>query len=238
MNKFNIFLVIVSFIGFTGSAQELQSLSEVEQHKYEMRVYSGYGSLYSDVPTNKNYMVYGADFGYAVLPYLNVHFDIQTGKYKGGDRMSERQHYMEFTNQFVSTNVIGKFFPLRLVADSRDPENPTALKHFQGFYIATGIGLHFNNVKAYNTSDPNVGYLNNNSDMNMYIPAEVGFSYPIVHFGKLPGSAEAKSSLYINVGYRYNFNFSDSWDGYNPTVSSNEHNDASSAFLFGLGLTF
>ncbi|MBX9448482.1 MAG: hypothetical protein KL787_01635 [Taibaiella sp.] len=206
--------------------------------QFEGKVYGGYGTMYSDVPTTKNHMVYGADFGYAVLPYLNIHLDLQTGKYKGGDRTSDRQYYMEFTNQFFSAGILGKWYPLKMVSQPENKQNPTALKHFQGLYISTGLGFHFNNVKAFNTSNPDIGYLNNNKDVNMYVPAELGISYPIVHFGKEADASASQRFLFVNVAYRYNFNFSDSWDGYDPALSSNQHNDASSVFLLGVGINF
>lgn len=206
--------------------------------QFEGKVYGGYGTMYSDVPTTKNYIVYGADFGYAVLPYLNIHLDLQAGKYEGGDHTSDRQYYMEFTNQFFSTGILGKWYPLKMVSQPEDKQNPTALKHFQGLYISSGLGFHFNNVKAFNTSDPDIGYLNNNKDINMYVPAELGFSYPIVHFGKADGASTSSKFIFLNIAYRYNFNFSDSWDGYDPALGSNKHNDATSTFLLGVGVNF
>lgn len=229
-------LLLIASLGlfFSGKAQSnhlppLSSGTDPMFNKFEAQIYTGITRIYCDVNSVNTTSSFGGNIAYRVNNFLSLSFDLQKGLYSGGDRNSEKVYHMEFKNRYITSSFSARLHPFALPGMDTDILNT--------LYIAAGVGAHFNNVTANSSLMTQVGYLNNNNDANFYIPLEVGVSIPLFTWKSMHG-ASAVNSLSLFTGYRYNLGFSDTWDGYIPSVTANAHNDGSGSILAGLLFKF
>lgn len=223
MKKYLVLLLAVVIGNYTNAQKAL--IGDL----YEVYAYGGMTRIFCDVNTVSNTGTGGIGFGLKVHNYFSMNFDIQRGQYKGGNKNDQGQYYMEFVNNYTTTTMTTRFYPFLIPYNRIDA--------MDRLYLSTGVGLHFNDVVGNNSTVPGVGFLQNNNDVNLFVPMEIGYTFPILRW-RQPMIEKGMSSLNVLIGYRYNLSFSDVWDGYTPTVNANQHNDASGTGFIGLSYSF
>lgn len=225
-NLLLLFFLSSSYMGF----------SQKDVSKYRIGIYGGLNFPYCDIDETQSGMVLGVNAGYKIQAWLSLYLDVQYGLLRGGNNNNnEELPYMDFTNRYIALAVQPRFYFMNIRG-----YNPSK-KYLNGLYVSAGAGMIINNVTAHNPGTEEAGYLNDNQDKNIILPLELGYTVPLMNFGKEDISIQEKVNkkyLSLHIAGRYNVGFSDSWDGYDPRINQNKSNDGFASIIAGLVYSF
>ncbi len=221
--------LLAALLPLSGWAQsEARASDEGSPSRFGISVNGGLTFSFTDVSKSKTAPVVGLGAHYFATKYAHVNIDVQKGSMKGGVPVQDGVNEMGFENSFFYAVLTARLFPVALV---RNDNNNKALSLLSCVYGGTGIGILSSSVKSNEINMPDYGSLREYSGTDIVVPVKVGFILPVV-------SLNNSKKLSINVDYRVNLCLTDKIDGYVPTVSANERNDAYNQLTAGLMLQF
>lgn len=159
------------------------------------------------------------NFNYNSGPYINYVFELQVGRLEGGDSLKSSTG-RQFENHFSAF-----LFRAQLQAgEFLDYSNSRFANSMKNLYVSAGIGYIVNHIVA--KSADKRGYIiqGDNNAQVPFLPLRLGYEFKIYNDYNQP-------SVKIDIGYQYNFVFSDSLDGYS---SAKSNNDAYAQFTIGV----
>lgn len=212
--------------------------NKVQAQHYSAQVYTGINNYYGDLNTSDRNISVGLNAGYHLKPWASLHADVQFGKLSASrDKSGDEQ--MSFTNNYTTVAAMGRVHFLNISPISKSVETQ---KYLNGLYAGVGLGIFLSNRNVYDPHVPQIGYIAEKQATDFFIPLEIGYQLPLVQFTKNTDAANTgdvrSSQLLLTAFYRYNLGFSDGWDGYKPTLSSNKNNDGMDLIAIGLQYQF
>ncbi|WP_118952685.1 outer membrane beta-barrel protein [Taibaiella helva] len=167
--------------------------------------------------------VFGVGLHYFSLSFLQIGLDGQVGWLKGGKSGEAESAQTGFKDRFTVLCLSFRFFPGAL-ADN--PGRDKVLQALSGIYAGSGLGYLHNDGKANPMPLAIYGSKNNYKNSTLYIPLELGVNIPLAR--------QKKNLFLLNLNFRAGLCLSDEVDGYVPTVTANQHNDAFSTLTAGV----
>jgi len=158
---------------------------------------------------------------YNQTPFINYVGELQLGEFTGSSNYSAISK-RDFSTKFATASLRGQLQAGQLL----HYYNNSLLNALKNFYISSGLGA------IYSRTDVNSIVFQNNqykpassvaSDYALFIPARLGYEFKIFNYDKEP-------FIKIDIGYQYNYLFSDKLDGYKNGSS----NDSFSQFSVGI----
>jgi len=167
-------------------------------------------AVMADVNTLKIAPSIHFNFNYNQSPYVNYVLELQVGRLEGGDSVKSSSG-RQFENHFTAF-----LFRAQLQAgEFIDYSTSPFMNVMKNWYVSTGIGYIANHIVAKSLDKRNPAYaVGDNNAQVPFIPARIGYEFKIYNDYNQP-------SVKIDIGYQYNFVFSDNLDGYS-TLASNK----------------
>lgn len=159
------------------------------------------------------------NFNYNQSPFVNYVFELQVGRLEGGTLESSSGR--KFENHFTAFSFRGQLQAGEFLDYSSSP----FMNVMKNWYASAGIGYIVNHIVY--RSDDKRGYIIP-GDYNAqvpFLPVRIGYEFKLYNQYSQP-------SVRIDLGYQYNFVFSDNLDGYNNSSTAN--NDAYAQFTIGV----
>jgi hypothetical protein len=159
------------------------------------------------------------NFNYNQSPFTNYVFELQVGRLEGGTLASSSGR--KFENHFTSFSFRGQLQAGEIVDYSTSP----FLNAVKNLYVSAGIGYIVNHIVYKSLDKRNPAYaVGDNNAQTPFLPLRLGYEFKIYNDFNQP-------SVKIDIGYQYNFVFSDELDGYKTAASNN---DAYAQFSIGV----
>lgn len=213
----------------------LTSYAQVNFHKLSIGGGVGATVSYADVRENsQSYAGYGS-FNYNFTPYVVAELEVQAGKIKGGDIVTN-PHNRQFVNGYMAAYVGGRV-ALGQFIDYSDNKFLSVIK---GLYIGTGIGAIKNKMTYIVRYKPNtqtaenpLGYKFPGEDksVNILLPVNLGMNF---YFR----DGYDKLRYILNFNYQGNFTFGEGLDGYDDPMATFKNNNPDFYTLFSVGIKY
>lgn len=188
--------------------------------QYDLGFSVGFNQFYGDPISSAGTRTLHFNFNYNQSPFLNYIFEFGTGKLAGGNAIKDT-----YGRQF-SANYTSYAFRVQLQGgEVLDYSQSPVANVFKNLYVGTGIGIIYSNItdiNRYSYIVPGFYTPGVNSSNPVFIPARIGYELKIFNKYQEPG-------IKIDIGYQYNFVFSDDLDGF----TAGNKNDAFAQFTIG-----
>lgn len=158
--------------------------------------------------------VFGAYYNH-LTEYATLSIEAQLGKIAGGNQLTD-PYKRQFSNYygavlFCADVQAGTFFAIQ--------ETP-AKNTLRNIYAGSGIGVLFNSMRFIQRSpvSGNTPYAGADKSTNFLLPLRFGYELKF---------ADNRNEIRyrVDVGYQFNFTFSEGLDGYDEPVSGNKNPD-------------
>ena len=220
MVKFILRAAVITFIvcctSFISKAQ-----IGYDYAQYDVGVAVGFNQFYGDVITSKSSNALYFNFDYNQTPFLNYIFEFSAGKLQGGDAINDR-----YGRQF-SANYTSYAFRIQLQGgEILDYSDSKVANVFKNLYAGAGLGILYSNISSINRySNVLPGFYTPGVDKGnpLFLPVRIGYEFKIFNRYQAP-------SVKIDLGYQYDFVFSDDLDGFR----AGDKNDAFAQFVIGV----
>lgn len=153
--------------------------------------------------------------------FTTVIAEIQMGQLAGGDSINNYSG-RQFTNQFNSFCFRGQMQLGRVFENFPDA--------VQRIYLSSGIGGISNNITKVSRSSiliPGYGTTGKDKSINFFVPARIGYEFPIKN-------AYKETMFKIDLGFQYNFVLGDEIDGYTVGKFKDTYSQLSVGFKKGV----
>lgn len=219
------FLIVATFI-FAISTLSVKAQLGYGFHPVDIGFGFGYNKAYTDAETIKSTASAHLNIGYNFSPFTNFVVEYQNGKLSGGDALTTRSG-RQFTNSFNSVA-----FRIQLQAgEFYDYSKSPFLNAFKNFYVASGVGVVFNNITEINRESIQVtGYRTDGKDKSeeLYIPVRIGYEIKLYNQYDEP-------SVKIDIGYQHQFIMGDNLDGFQAGAQNDSFSQIFLGIKFGIG---
>lgn len=189
--------------------------------QYDFGVSGGINSASTDAETVKNTGVLGLNFTYNQTPFINYVFELQLGRFSGGDSVNTISG-----RQFVN-NYTALVFKAQLQAGELYDYSGSSLGNaFKNLYISSGVGTIYNHMAVINRASlyvPDFVATGLNDSQEIFIPVKLGYEFKLYNDYQEP-------SFKIDIGYQYNFLLGDQLDG----IKAGKYFDTFSQFTVGV----
>jgi hypothetical protein len=189
--------------------------------RYDVGFSLGFNQFYGDVVTSKGTKGVSFNFNYNQSPFVNYIFEAQFGKLAGGDAVND-----PLGRQFSADYQYYAFRVQLQAGELIDYSLSPAANALKNLYVGTGVGIIYDKIASINRySIQYPGYYTPglNKSNAAFIPARIGYEFKIFDKYQQP-------SIKVDLGYQYNFVFSDNLDGFN----AGQLKDAYSQFIIGV----
>ncbi|QEC78010.1 hypothetical protein [Mucilaginibacter ginsenosidivorax] len=159
------------------------------------------------------------NFNYNQSPFVNYVFELQVGRLEGGTLASSSGRMFE--NHFTAFSFRGQLQAGEFLDYSSSP----FMNVMKNWYVSTGIGYISNHIVSKTDDKRGLQYTpaGDNNAQAPFVPARIGYEFKLYNQYSQP-------SVKIDLGFQYNFAFSDNLDGY----TSAGNNDAYAQFTIGV----
>jgi hypothetical protein len=228
-NNLKTVVLLAGFCPLFAQAQEANVEDQKSPSLFKVSVLGGGTFSFTDVTPSQSAGFAGVGLEYGFAKFLSVGVDVNKGSLKGGVAVNEaNKDIMGFKSDIFSAVLTARFMPFALI---KQKNNKSIISILSYLYGGTGLGMVSYKTESNQIANPDYGVLNEEQRSDFLLPVEVGFGYPVASFGK-------RSKLFVNLNYRVNLCLGDEIDGYVPTVTANEKNDAFNTFGVGIGIGF
>ncbi|HEY9196783.1 MAG TPA: hypothetical protein VIM77_10975, partial [Mucilaginibacter sp.] len=149
------------------------------------------------------------NFNYNQTPYVNYVFELQVGRLEGGDSVLSTSG-RQFENHYTALLLRGQL----QAGEFLDYSSSKVMNAMKNFYVSAGIGYMINHIVAKSLDKRNPAYaVGDNNAQVPFVPLRFGYEFKLFNQYSQP-------SVKIDLGFQYNFVFSDEMDGY-ATAKSN-----------------
>ena len=189
--------------------------------QYDLGVSVGFNQFYGDAITAKSTNTLHFSLNYNQTPFLNYIVEFGAGKLSAGDALHDlygRQFTANYTSYAFRVQVQG--------GEVLDYSDSQIINAFKNVYLGTGLGIIYSNIteiNRYSNRLPGFYTPGINKSNPVFIPARIGYELKIFNKYEQP-------SFKIDVGYQYNFVFTDDLDGFR----AGGKNDAFSEITLGI----
>lgn len=228
-SKLKTIAFLAGFCPLLAQAQD-ENLEDYQSPSlFKVSILGGGTFSFTDVTPSQSAGFAGLGLEYGFAKYLSVGVDVNKGGLKGGVAVNDaNKDIMGFKSNIFSAALTARFMPFALI---KQKNNKSIISILSYLYGGTGLGIVSYKTESNKIANPDYGVLNEEQRSDFLIPVEVGFGYPVASFGK-------RSKLFVNLNYRVNLCLGDEIDGYVPTVTANERNDAFNTLGVSIGIGF
>ena len=151
------------------------------------------------------------NFNYNQSPYVNYVLELQVGRIEGGDSVKSSSG-RQFENHFTSFLFRAQLQAGEFIDYSASP----FMNVMKNWYVSAGVGYIANHIvaKSLDKRDPTFALGDNNAQAP-FVPLRLGYEFKLYNDYNQP-------SVKIDIGYQYNFVFSDNLDGYSTQASNKD----------------
>ena len=158
-------------------------------------------------------------------PYTNFVFEAQLGRFAGGDSL--KSPGTQFTSSFSAYILRGQL-QLGEFIDYSDSHFNNAIKNL---YLSAGLGYLVNHITGKSNTyilTPGLTTSTYNRSHQPFIPIRIGYEFKLFNTYQQP-------SFKVDLGYQYNYVFSDNVDGYTYGKNKDAYTQFSIGVKFAIG---
>lgn len=233
MKKFILFFILATFSVIA------QAQSGYNYYEWGFGGGIGYGKGYTDTKKQDYHPIFNVNIAYNYNPYLPIALEFQLGTLSGGGRTRDKDASgRQYKNNFKALILHSDF----QAGDLIDYSDNGILNVVKNFYLGTGIGAVFNNMKDIQRTNLYIengpigttrGFEGKDKSVNMVLPLRIGYEFKIYDDYDQVGYT-------ITIGYEHNYTFGEGLDGYNddPQIFKNNAPDQYAHFTLGFRYNF
>jgi hypothetical protein len=217
IKKTTLLTFLVCFTFFIAKAQLGYNYSQ-----YDLGTSVGINQVFGDAQTQPYTTSIHFALTYNYTPYTNFVFEVQLGKFKGGDSINTASG-RQFTNDFSAYIFRGQIQAGELIDYSRSQ----FMNSIKGLYISAGVGYmvnHITNINRNSIQYPGFYTDGLNDSMEPFLPFRIGYELKIFNRYEQP-------TVKFDLGYQYNLVLGDDLDGF---AAVKGHHDIYTQFTFGV----
>ena len=217
IKKTTLLTFLVLFTVFIAKAQLGFNYSQ-----YDLGTSVGINQVYGDAQTQPYTSSVHFNLTYNYTPYTNFVFEVQLGKFKGGDSVNNASG-RQFTSDFSAYIFRGQIQAGEVIDYSRNQ----FLNSLKGLYISAGIGYlvnHITNINRNSIQYPGFYTDGVNDSMEPFIPFRVGYELKLFNRYEQP-------TVKFDLAYEYNLVLGDDVDGF---AAIKGHHDIYTQFSIGV----
>lgn len=202
----------------------------IPENKYKIEFNSGITLPYSDVQNTEPGMIVALGGSYFPYRFLGFGMVFQQGRLQEG-YYNVSKLGMAYRDKFFSAGIGLEFHPFLLLKQKN-----TKIEKFLDLYAGIGIGGIYSNVRSEKVSEYlNAGTIPYYQGLNLIIPLELGYTFPIYTYYNIPVYTEVhRKRVMFQANFKYNLSTSDKLDGYMPITANNKKNDGFLQFTIGI----
>jgi hypothetical protein len=217
IKKITLFTFLICFSVFIVKAQKGFNYSQ-----YDLGTSVGFNQVFGDAQTQPYTQSIHFALTYNYTPYTNFVFEVQLGKFQGGDSVANASG-RQFTNDFSAYIFRGQLQAGEFIDYSRGP----LFNSLKGLYVSAGIGYmvsHITNINRNSIQYPGFFTDGLNDSMEPFIPLRIGYELKLFNKYEQP-------NIKFDFAYEYNLILGDDLDGFAAVPG---HHDIYTQFTFGV----
>lgn len=210
--------ILLSLIVVFAAALGAKAQIGYNYSQYDFGVGSSYTKTKTDFAKSTGRYSFNANFTYNQTPFVNFIAELQVGSMNGYD-LSKVVGDDSFASVGFNNNYTSVAFRAQLqMGEILDYSHSQFKNFFKNLYISSGVGVVYSNYKPFPSDDDT-----ELKGSDIFIPIRLGYELKFFN-------AYSEPTVKLDLGYQYNYVFSDNFDG----VSFGKGSDSFTQFVVGL----